>query len=129
MAIIKIDWVVPYYGPKEVTANVGDTICFVWQHDVNNVYIHPSLNCHLDGAICVGANSPVTYTFTEADGTRDGKDMFFSCDIGHGSNCRAGQNLIVTVHSDGADAFDPVCVTKLTGSERAAVAAYTRRRN
>merc|ERR1712166_1250126 len=42
--------------------------------------------------------STTEYTFTDAD---DGKDIFFSCDIGNGAHCQNGQSLIVTVGGEG----------------------------
>jgi plastocyanin len=83
------NWYVPYSGPKEVNANVGDSIVFKWNTG-HNVYIHPAMSCALDGAIFVGDTSPTEYTFTDADGSIEGTDMFFGCDIGNGAHCRAG---------------------------------------
>jgi len=98
--LIEIDnWYLPYSGPKEVEANVGDTIIFKWNTG-HNVYVHPTMDCGLDGQIFVGDRSPTEYTFTDADGSLEGTNMFFACDIGNGGHCRAGQNLIVTVYSD-----------------------------
>merc|ERR1712166_1336632 len=84
-------------GPKTVALKVGDTISFSWNIG-HNVYIHPTMNCELDGAIFVGDTSTTEYTFTDAD---DGKDIFFSCDIGNGAHCQNGQSLIVTVGGEG----------------------------
>merc|ERR1712166_1040582 len=84
-------------GPKTVALKVGDTISFSWNIG-HNVYIHPTMNCDLDGAIFVGDTSTTEYTFTDAD---DGKDIFFSCDIGNGAHCQNGQSLIVTVGGEG----------------------------
>ncbi|MGK3745335.1 MAG: plastocyanin [Bacillariaceae sp.] len=85
--IIEVEnWYLPYNGPKEVTANVGDSIVFNWNTG-HNVYIHPTMSCALDDIIFVGNKSPTTYTFTETDG---GTDMFFGCDIGNGAHCRNG---------------------------------------
>lgn len=86
------NWVVPYNGSKELTAKVGDTIKFTWLYGVHNVYIHPTKDCTLDGAIEVGVTTNTEYTFTQVDA---GTDMFFSCDIGVGAHCRAGQYLTV----------------------------------
>ena len=88
--LIEIDnWYLPYSGPKEVEANVGDTIIFKWNTG-HNVYIHPTMDCGLDGQIFVGDRSPTEYTFTDADGSLEGTNMFFACDIGNGGHCRAG---------------------------------------
>lgn len=101
-------WVVPYEGPQEFTANVGDTMIFRWAQGVHNVYIHPTMDCTLDGAIAVGTTPGTAYTFVEADGSPEGKDMFFSCDIGQGGHCRAGQWLIAKVFSAAGEETDVV---------------------
>merc|ERR1712183_338621 len=62
-------------------------------------YIHPTMDCSLDGAIYVGASSPTEYTFTETDGSPEGTEIYFSCDVGNGAHCRYGQNMIVVVYS------------------------------
>lgn len=95
-------WVVPYRGPQEYQASVGDTMIFRWAQGFHNVYIHPTMNCTLDGRIEVGAQPGTTYIFNEADGSPEGTDMFFSCDIGDGAHCRAGQFLTVKVFSGAA---------------------------
>jgi plastocyanin len=89
------NWYIPYDGPKTLTANVGDTITFEWNIG-HNVYIHPTMDCELDGAISVGNISPTSYTFTDAD---DGTDMFFACDIGSGSHCKNGKYSTVQYSS------------------------------
>merc|ERR1711957_82935 len=95
--LVNVGWSLPYEGPKTVALKVGDTISFSWNIG-HNVYIHPTMNCGLDGAIFVGDTSTTEYTFTDAD---DGKDIFFSCDIGNGAHCQNGQSLIVTVGGEG----------------------------
>mmetsp|Transcript_10895 Transcript_10895/g.26191 ORF Transcript_10895/g.26191 Transcript_10895/m.26191 type:complete len:248 (-) Transcript_10895:315-1058(-) len=92
-------WVIPYDGPQEFTANVGDTMVFRWTQSIHNVYIHPTMDCTLDGRIEVGTQPGTEYTFVEADGSPEGTDMFFACDIGSGAHCRAGQFLTVKVFS------------------------------
>jgi len=92
------NWVVPYKGVKNLEAKVGDTIVFEWVGG-HNVYIHPSMSCDLEGAINVGSSSGSSYTFVEADGSAEGTDMFFSCDINNGGHCMAGQSLTVKVLS------------------------------
>lgn len=88
-ADLAIDWILPYVDVKETTANVGDTITFAWNSGYHNVFIHPSMDCTMDGAIDVGADPAGTsYTFVESDA---GKDIFFSCDVGRGGHCRAGE--------------------------------------
>ena len=91
-----LDWIVPYPGPKNYTANAGDTITFIWEGDPlpHNVLIHPSMDCTMEDAIYVGATAAGTsYTFAETDGRPDGTDMFFSCDVdgGMGSHCSYGE--------------------------------------
>lgn len=81
------DWVVPYNGPTEWQASVGDTIVFTWEGG-HNVFIHPTLSCNIAGAIRVGAQTGTSYTFTEFDGD---SQMFFACDIGQGAHCRFGE--------------------------------------
>eukprot|EP00537_Pseudo-nitzschia_pungens_P018482 CAMPEP_0172408054 /NCGR_PEP_ID=MMETSP1061-20121228/75657_1 /TAXON_ID=37318 /ORGANISM="Pseudo-nitzschia pungens, Strain cf. pungens" /LENGTH=246 /DNA_ID=CAMNT_0013144171 /DNA_START=69 /DNA_END=809 /DNA_ORIENTATION=- len=93
-------WIVPYTGPKQFVANVGDTIVFRWTQSVHNVYIHPTMSCDLTGAIEVGQTPGTEYTFSPADG---GTEMFFSCDIGMGSHCFAGQFITVTVLDNSTD--------------------------
>mmetsp|Transcript_29954 Transcript_29954/g.34466 ORF Transcript_29954/g.34466 Transcript_29954/m.34466 type:complete len:208 (-) Transcript_29954:182-805(-) len=95
------DWLLPYTGPTAVEATVGDTITFQWDGG-HNVYIHPTMDCNLEGAILVGTESPTEYTFT----AEDVGDLYFSCDIGDGAHCKAGQNLIATVSSGDGDAAD-----------------------
>ena len=85
--LVNVGWSLPYEGPKTVALKVGDTISFSWDSG-HNVYIHPTMNCGLDGAIFVGDSSTTEYTFTDAD---DGKDIFFSCDIGNGAHCQNGK--------------------------------------
>jgi hypothetical protein len=77
-----------------------------WKHcgvfclsELNDVYIHPTLDCTETGAIAVYApatqgGSP-TYTFTAEDASPGGLDMFFASDIG--SHCDANTKLAVTV--------------------------------
>jgi len=109
------NWVVPYKGVKNLEAKVGDTIVFEWVGG-HNVYIHPSMSCDLEGAINVGSSSGSSYTFVEADGSAEGTDMFFSCDINNAAHCMAGQSLTVKVLSGdsveeaGAPKADPPMV-------------------
>jgi len=92
-------WVLPYEGEKNFTAIVGDTMIFRWQNSQHNVFIHPSGTCELEDAIFVGANPGTSYTFSEVDGSDEGTDMFFACDINNGAHCLAGQSLTVKVFS------------------------------
>jgi plastocyanin len=81
-------WIIPYSGQKEFVASVGDTMIFRWAQGTHNVYLHPTGSCDTSGAVLVGTTPATSYTFTEADG---GTTMFFACDIGDGSHCRAGE--------------------------------------
>jgi len=92
-------WVVPYDGIKEVEAEIGDTIVFRWAQGQHNVFIHPTMSCDLEGAVFVGAQAGTEYTFGPEDGSDEGIDMFFACDIGNGDHCRAGQSVTVKVFS------------------------------
>merc|ERR1711865_778212 len=96
-------WIVPYDGDQNITATVGDTLTLDWDatlYGPHNVYIHPTMDCELAGAIYVGETSPTSYVLTDQDGTPDGNPLFFSCDVGDGAHCNYGQWLIVTVFSD-----------------------------
>ena len=84
-------WIVPYEGPTAYKASVGDTIIFRWANGLHNVFIHPSMSCDLEGAIPVGFQPGTSYVFTEADGSEEGTEMFFACDIGNGAHCNAGK--------------------------------------
>jgi len=92
------DWVVPYNGAQEWQASVGDTMVFEWTGG-HNVFIHPTLDCNLDGRTFIGSETGTSYTFAEEDGSPEGTLMFFACDIGQGSHCRFGQSLTVMVYS------------------------------
>lgn len=105
-------WVVPYSGPTEFEARVGDTMVFRWAQGMHNVYIHPSMSCDFEGAILVGSDPGTPYTFVEADGSPEGNDMFFACNIGNGSHCLAGQALVVKVFSDPASVSDEPVVAE-----------------
>jgi plastocyanin len=82
-------YIPPYNGPKTLDAKVGDTIVFEWNtvpSTAHNVFIHPTMDCELDGAFIVGDVSPTSYTFGPTDA---GTDMFFACNIG--SHCNYGK--------------------------------------
>ena len=96
-------WIVPYEGDQNIDAKVGDTLTFEWDatlYGPHNVYIHPTMDCDLEGAVYVGETSPTSYVLTDQDGTPEGNQLFFSCDVGDGAHCDYGQWLIVTVFSD-----------------------------
>merc|ERR1712238_275254 len=80
----------------------------------HNVYLHPTMDCSLDDRSEVGVTSPTSYTFTEADGSVEGNTMFFSCDIGEGQHCEAGQNLIATVYSSGGSVDSDSSMTTIS---------------
>jgi len=84
----------------DLTAQVGDTITFIWTiDDIQNVFIHPTNDCTQTGRIPIGNQSPTEYTFKPEDGTPGGKPIFFSNDIG--DRCEIhGMRLVVTVFPD-----------------------------
>jgi len=84
----------------DLTAQVGDTITFIWTvDDIQNVFIHPTNSCTQTGRIAVGNVSPTEYTFKPEDGAPGGKTIFFANDIG--DRCENfGMRLIVTVFPD-----------------------------
>lgn len=84
----------------DLTAQVGDTITFIWTiDDIQNVFIHPTNNCTQTGRIAVGNVSPTEYTFKPEDGAPGGKTIFFANDIG--DRCENyGMRLVVTVFPD-----------------------------
>jgi len=88
------DWVVPFAGPEDWQAAVGDTMVFTWTGG-HNVFIHPTQSCDTTGAEFIGRFSGTEYTFTAEDA---GTQIFFSCDIGQGAHCRFGQFLKVFVY-------------------------------
>jgi hypothetical protein len=89
---------------KSQTALVGDTITFIWtDDDVQNVFIHPTNNCTQTNRIPVGNLSPTSYTFTAADASPEGKDIFFANDIEDRCETK-GMRMTVTVFPDSDDA-------------------------
>jgi plastocyanin len=100
-----ITWVVKDYTIKEYTADVGDTVTFMYAEYIDgiytsnhNVYLHPSGTCDQTGATLVGGNlgSPATYKFAEAG------QYTFACQVSQ--HCKAGQILTFTVGGVGAAA-------------------------
>jgi hypothetical protein len=86
------------------TALVGDTITFIWTDDeVQNVFIHPTNNCTQTNRIPVGNLSPTSYTFTAADASPEGKEIFFANDIDDRCEMK-GMRMSVTVFPDSDDA-------------------------
>lgn len=122
------DWIVPYPGPQAYVANVGDTIVFNWGGQIpHNVLIHPTMNCDTEGAVFIGAQSGSSYTFAEADGSDEGTEHFFACDVSWqgNSHCQGGQNLIVKVFNSGANSgvADDAGAMDMSDAEPAADAA------
>jgi len=100
---------------QDQTAEVGDTITFIWTDDeVQNVFIHPTNDCNQTGRIPVGNQSPTTYIFTADDASPEGKEIYFVCDIG--DRCEEnGMRMSVTVFPSPDDAsleqtLDPVAI-------------------
>jgi len=96
---------------ESLTAQVGDTITFIWTIDeIQNVFIHPTNDCTQTGRIAVGNKSPTEYTFKPEDGAPGGKTIFFANDIG--DRCESfGMSLIVTVFPEGDSAPIPTTLT------------------
>ena len=84
------DWVVPFDGPKEWQASVGDTMSFFWP-EFHDVWIHPTGNCTLADRVEIGKQSGASYTFADTDGSAEGTRHFFACDVGDGAHCRFGE--------------------------------------
>ena len=93
-AEVEIDWVIPFGSPElpPVSARVGDTLKFSWTGPIpHNVVINPTKTCDFNGAISLGAGSPVRYTLR----AEDIGEKYFVCTVpGH---CLAGQRLSVSV--------------------------------
>jgi plastocyanin len=78
-----------------IEANVGDTIKWTINpgHDV---WKHPSLSCDRSGSSFVGdATVGGSYTFLPEDGSVEGTEHLFACQVG--SHCDLGMQLLVTV--------------------------------
>lgn len=91
------DWVISAdtqpFPPIE--ANVGDTIKWTINpgHDV---WYHPSLTCDRTGSTFIGDSAEGgSYTFKPEDGSVEGTQHFFACQVG--SHCDLGMQLLVTV--------------------------------
>ena len=114
---------------KSQTALVGDTITFIWTDDeVQNVFIHPTNNCTQTNRIPVGNLSPTSYTFTAADASPEGKDIFFANDIDDRCETK-GMRMTVTVFPEDNDGrLDPTespVAISLTAAPVVATAAPT----
>lgn len=106
----KVDYVVDPWAPPDAWAEgyaaidvyPGDSITFQWGYGVEyNVWQYPSLSCDDDtDAVWVGATSGAKYTFTEWDGTPEGKETLFVCNLS--DYCQQGMNIRVNIHSGAA---------------------------
>ncbi|KAG7354366.1 hypothetical protein IV203_003722 [Nitzschia inconspicua] len=78
-----------------IEANVGDTI--KWRiNPGHDVWYHPSLTCDQAGSTFVGDTAEeVSYTFRPEDGSVEGTQHLFACQVG--SHCDLGMQLTVTV--------------------------------
>jgi plastocyanin len=89
------------WGEGYPTINVyaGDTLTFNWPYGEDyNVWQHPSLSCDDEtNASLVGSSSGATYSFTEWDGTPEGKPTLFVCNL-H-DYCDQGMSIRVNVFS------------------------------
>merc|ERR1719162_548825 len=95
---LSLDWTIMAY--PQGAAQVGDTLTFNWQGE-HNVYVHPSGDCTMDGAILIGEDSGASHTFT-ADQVGE---VTFACDIYNGAHCGAGQ-IITYVVTDASSTVD-----------------------
>jgi len=95
---LSLDWTIMAY--PQGAAQVGDTLTFNWQGE-HNVYVHPSGDCTMDGAILIGEESGASHTFT-ADQVGE---VTFACDIYNGAHCGAGQ-IITYVVTDASSTVD-----------------------
>jgi plastocyanin len=95
------EWAIPAngqpYPPK--MAVVGDSVTFKWLGgNFHNVYFHPNGGCATEeSAVEIGISSPAVYTFAEEDGSSEGKEMLFVCDVG--GHCASGMQVVFTVYS------------------------------
>jgi plastocyanin len=94
------------WGEGYPTINVypGDTLTFNWPWGVEyNVWQHPSLTCDDEtNASLVGASSGAKYTFAEWEGTPEGKQTLFVCNL-H-DYCEQGMSVRVNIFSGAAPA-------------------------
>ena len=65
-----------------LTAQVGDSITFIWGLQLQNVFIHPTNDCTQTGRKAIGNASPVEYIFQPEDAAPGGKEVFFASDVG-----------------------------------------------
>ncbi|KAL7573400.1 hypothetical protein ACA910_006506 [Epithemia clementina (nom. ined.)] len=100
-ADISVAWVYPGQNaalPYE-SANVGDTITFLFATGEHNVYIHPSQSCNATNHVLVGTEGGgnTKYTFTESDIGR----VVFVCEVEGHCQEDGGQILTVVVTGNG----------------------------
>merc|ERR1719162_1804834 len=109
---LSLDWTIMAY--PQGAAQVGDTLTFNWQGE-HNVYVHPSGDCTMDGAILIGEDSGASHTFT-ADQVGE---VTFACDIYNGAHCGAGQIItyVVTDASSTVDDASNMVEELITGGE------------
>jgi plastocyanin len=94
-AEITLLWTIRAYEDR--TATVGDSVTFDFTSG-HTVHMHPSGNCENTGAVELGTEGPVTYTFTEGDVG----DVFFACEVD--SHCDNGQIVKFTVSASSDEA-------------------------
>lgn len=97
------------------TAQVGDIIEFRFSDGSHDVWRHETNTCSTDDAMDMGSDAPVRYTVTTED---DGKDLFFTCQVGFGAHCNLGQRVRFTIggtgdNNDIDDDFRLICLSGL----------------
>ena len=94
-------------GYPSIDVYPGDCLTFKWNNGGEyNVWQYPSLSCYDDAnAVWIGASSGATYTFTEWDGTPEGKATLFVCNLS--DYCEQGMNVRVNIFSGTAPPTDP----------------------
>ncbi|KAL3912401.1 MAG: hypothetical protein SGARI_001180 [Bacillariaceae sp.] len=96
---VELTWLIPEnqepYDP--INVNVGDTLTFNMGAG-HNVFIHPSQSCDKTDAIFIGDSAATSYTFKEEDGSPEGTQMFFACDVG--PHCDLGMQIVVNVFNE-----------------------------
>jgi plastocyanin len=98
-----LQWVIPDTPYNPISVNVGDTLTFNMGPG-HNVFIHPSQSCDKTDAIFIGDSAATSYTFIDKDGSPEGNQMFFACDVG--THCDLGMQIVVTVFSQEPSAND-----------------------
>jgi len=75
-------------GSTAIDVQVGD---HMYVDCANDVYIHPTMDCSMDGAILVGSGTYSYAQWYDFSSTDAGTKMFFTCDDGDSGDCFAGE--------------------------------------